>query len=222
MAKKKFTKIGVAREYLDRFPRAATMTLAKKAMKENPSVWPSLNACRKSFRDARGASGNDRKGMATHVRKKGTPTKNPFGDLPKGLTEVDGWAPLQIDPPMRALVLSDVHVPYHNDKHVRLALEEAKARRCDAIVLNGDIMDCFALSRWEKDPRERDFRHEVDATRKLLEVISAAFPNARKVFKFGNHEERYQSYMQTKAPELLDIDDFQLESVLRPTHRQPC
>jgi len=112
-------------------------------------------------------------------------------------------------------VMSDLHVPYHKEAAVKLALKEAKKRRADVVLLNGDIIDCFALSRWEKDPRERNFRREVEMTRQLLEAISELFPDARKLFKLGNHEERYQSYMQLKAPELLDLDDFQFEHVLR-------
>jgi len=48
----------------------------------------------------------------------------------------------------------------------------------------------------------------------LLVTIREAFPKARIIYKDGNHEMRWESYLSFKAPELLGIEDFMLDKVL--------
>lgn len=74
-------------------------------------------------------------------------------------------------------------------------------------------MDNFAISRWEKDPRQRDFKNEIDTTKKFFHALREAFPKTRIVWKAGNHELRYQQYMRLKSPELLGIGDFELPKI---------
>ena len=80
--------------------------------------------------------------------------------------------------------------------------------------LNGDTLDFYGLSRFEKDPRQRGFKYEIDCMRSFLKGLRNIFPNALIIFKVGNHENRYESYLRTKAPELLDVEEFQLSELL--------
>jgi predicted phosphodiesterase len=135
--------------------------------------------------------------------------------LPKPKQHLKDWKPVQLSGEIRALLLSDIHVPYFDYDALLIALDEGKKRKPTHIILNGDTIDCHAVSRWEKDPRERNFKDEIESCRQVLQAIRDTFPNAKIVFKFGNHEERYVSYMRQKAPELLGLADFDLESILR-------
>ncbi len=55
------------------------------------------------------------------------------------------------------LLLSDIHVPYHNIQALTLALKYGLENEVNTILLNGDIIDFYAISRFEKDPRKRNF-----------------------------------------------------------------
>lgn len=221
MAKTKgVCKADVARDYIRRFPDAPTMTLTKKCYAENGALWTSLESCRDSFRYVRGAHGAEQRVKAAKAGRSETfrePQQpgDPFGKIPEGLRCFNHWEAEQIDGPCRVLVLADLHVPYHDREALVLALRHGQAEGCDTVLLLGDAFDVFALSRWEKDPRKRNFAAELETMRGVLGTIRELFPDARVYYKIGNHEERYESYMFAKAPELLGVADFELKSLLR-------
>ena len=57
----------------------------------------------------------------------------------------------------RIAILSDIHIPFHDRDSLYLALTWVKNFGPDCIVLNGDIIDCYQLSNFQKDPEERRF-----------------------------------------------------------------
>lgn len=214
------TKVGgkVAKEYLSRFPDIATKTLARKAYGENKSVWPSFDACYQMVRYYRGAMGQrgrenikDKSAFREHRK----PGEGGFRKLPDGLVSIKDWGHVQIDTPGNWLAISDIHVPYHDKRALGAIWKEAKKRKVVGILLNGDIADCHCISRWQTDPRKRDFWGELKVLHQLFASLREDFPRADIVWKWGNHEERYDVYMQVKAPELLNIPDFQYGSLAR-------
>ncbi len=46
--------------------------------------------------------------------------------------------------------VNDIHVPYHDEVLVTATIEIAKAIDPDIFILNGDINDFFAISRFNK------------------------------------------------------------------------
>lgn len=140
---------------------------------------------------------------------------NPFQALPEGLTDFQDWRAIEFNGPLRALILPDVHVPYHDRAALSLALEHGLRHKADFILFNGDFGDFFAVSHWEKDPRERDFQNEILTMREVLQVIRDSFPKAKLVWKDGNHEDRWDRYMKVRAPELLGVDEFTIPSILK-------
>jgi len=134
-------------------------------------------------------------------------------ELPPALTHFSDWRAVPIEGPHRVLVLSDIHVPFHDLAAIKLAIEYGIKRDATMVLLNGDIVDFYAVSQWEKDPRRRDFPGEVRAGRQFLKALRSAFPDARIIFKEGNHEERYERYLRMKAPELIGLPDFEWGSV---------
>jgi predicted phosphodiesterase len=106
------------------------------------------------------------------------------------------------------LILSDVHLPYQDNEALECAISEGLKQECDAIILNGDALDCHMISDFVKDPRKRKFKDELYSIRQFLASLRHTFPNAHIYYKEGNHEERYWRYMRIKAPELFDIDAF--------------
>jgi predicted phosphodiesterase len=133
--------------------------------------------------------------------------------LPTALTHYDNWGSVPFAGPLRALVISDLHIPYHSTKAVELAIEYGKNNNANTVLINGDMADFFALSTWEKDPRKRNLANEVKAGQQFLEVLRDSFPKAKIILKEGNHEERWERYLETKAAELLDLPEFSWKRV---------
>jgi len=212
--KKFFQPIDCARDYVRRFPKAGHSSLARKIMADQPSVFPNVDAARQAVRRARGKHGNGhRQVIASKELFESEP--RPFTGLPPGKKQLPDWKHFEYDAPGWWLVISDLHIPFHDDAAINAAFKEAKRRNVVGILINGDLLDFYDLGVHEKDPRQRHFREEIEIVRDFLEWLREQFPKANVVWKIGNHEERYQRFMFRKAPELLDLDDFQLESFCR-------
>jgi len=208
----------LVKEALSRFPDHASLTIAKALYKKHPQVWPSIDTLRSSIKYFRGANGiQNKKTLATKefLRAKGIP-HNPMALPP---SDEKKFIPFIIEGSERIGVLSDIHVPFHNNPALTCALDHFKKRRIDCILLNGDTIDFYALSRFEKDPRERDTAYELKMVGQLLDYIREKFPKVRLIWKDGNHDERWMSYMRVKAPELLDIPQFQFSAIMRFAER---
>jgi predicted phosphodiesterase len=203
---------------LRKFPKAPSKTIATIAYRDNPACFKNLEAARTSVRHYRGAMGKLHRAYTKSpefVRPLQKPG-DPFGRIPDGLTHFGKpWAAVDIPGPLACLVLADAHIPYHDRTALLTALEYGKSNGADTVLLNGDCLDCFSVSKWEKDPRQRDFAAELETTRTFLGVLRETFPKARLIYKLGNHEERFESYMRCKAPEMLGVEDFELHSLLR-------
>lgn len=196
------------RELDAKFPTTPTLTLAKKAYKENGALFSSVEDARNKLRIIRGQSGErQRRDTKDKSQYREAATTKQFEDLPEGITHLKEWKPHDIKC-KKALILSDVHVPYHDATAVRIALEHGIKEGCDHLFFNGDLADHFSVSFWQNDPRQRDLANEVQTVVEVLESCKKAFD--RITIKEGNHEERLIRYMQVKAPELLNLEVLSL------------
>lgn len=204
--------IGLIRE----LPQASNLAIARAAKKRWPSLFNSVEAARSRVRFYRGAIGEMHRKRAIMPRPATdaqackssgygipAPRENPWGwrELPKG---VKRWA-----------VLADLHVPYHDVSAIQLAIDNS--RDCDGCLILGDMLDCYALSPWLRDPRERDFAAEVEAGKQMLAVLCQQYKTV--VWKLGNHEQRLERYLQAHAPELFGIANFTLASICETSER---
>ena len=115
------------------------------------------------------------------------------------------------------LVLSDIHCPYHSIKALTECLNYGIQKNIDAILINGDGMDCYQLSKFNPDPRKRNFKEELDAFGQLLDILRGIAP---VFYKTANHEMRYEKLLITKAPELLGVAEFELANLLHLGERK--
>jgi predicted phosphodiesterase len=199
-------------DYIKKFPNTPNLTLAKKIYKENTKLFIDVENVRSIIRTY---TGNTGKKNAKKVKDKSlfTPPKplNPF-NLPESYA--NDYTAYEIKQ-SKVLIISDLHFPYQDNKSIELALNYGLDKKANCILINGDLIDFATISRHEKDWRARSVNQEFDAVRQFLVSLRKAFPNAKIVFKHGNHEERYEKYLYVKAPELFDVSDFQLEVLLR-------
>lgn len=113
------------------------------------------------------------------------------------------------------LWMSDIHVPYHNEKAIELALDYGKDEKINTIFLGGDIMDFYQISRFDKNPTLTSLKQEFEDTRQLFAYLRYRFPDALIYFKLGNHEIRWEKFLMKKAPQLFDMAEFKLDVILR-------
>lgn len=206
-------KSEIAREYRTKFPDTPSLTLARKVYNENKVVFKDVEEARSRLRYIEGKLGKSHAKKVKHTPffKEGERPRNPF-KLPE--SEETIFEPFYIKGVSKLLVLSDIHIPYHSIDAVNTALEYGKKQGIDGILLNGDILDYYQLSRFEKDPRKRSFSHELDSGKRFLEILQKEF-KCKIFWKNGNHEDRYELYLKVKAPELLGVSDFKMENLLK-------
>lgn len=98
-------------------------------------------------------------------------------------------------------VLNDIQIPFHDQPVLDAVLGFVKKLRPDGVVLNGDIVDCYELSVYDKDPlTQASLREEVDQARALVGRLRMLSPKV--IWIGGNHEDRLRRYIWKRAPEL--------------------
>ena len=116
---------------------------------------------------------------------------------------------------VRCLVLSDIHIPYHDQAALALALAYARDYRPTHIVLNGDILDAQEISSHPKDKHNPiTFQDELNEARQFLRVLRHDHKAAKIVYTMGNHEHRLERYLTAHAPELASVDALALDELL--------
>lgn len=134
-----------------------------------------------------------------------------FDDLPEG----DGIdrKPFILNG-KKILVLSDIQIPYHDKTALKIALMNGLKNNVDVILLNGDILDMYALSNFDRTPSKRILKEELDIAKFIIKKIRESFPKARIIWKDGNHESRMQRYIDRTAPELFGIESITIPELL--------
>lgn len=190
-------------------PEANTRTLARRLAKEFSVT---IEQARSVVRNVRGNCGEaKRKSLTGQVpRPNGVAGAKP--QMPPSLA--DKWTPFVLEGVKRVGVISDVHIPYHSEVAFASAVADLKKRKIDCLLINGDFCDFYAISRWQKDPRKRDFSAELNACREALKWLRSQFPKARITVKAGNHEERYMHYLWNSAPEICNEPRMRLSEWL--------
>lgn len=117
--------------------------------------------------------------------------------------------------PDGTLLLFDIHIPHHDMFAINMAVEYAKKRfNIKHIIFGGDLLDCEALSRFEKSKDTRKFSDEIYTANSFLRGILAEFPGAGATYIMGNHEERIEKYVLKNAPELAELPGWALQDLL--------
>jgi predicted phosphodiesterase len=202
-------KVNVAREYRKKYGNEMpTLKLARIMYNDNPLFFSGVDHARTALRAIEHKMGNPKR-IIKSIDMPERP-KNPY-NLPDSDEAI--YQPYDLKA-KRLLVLSDIHIPYHNIEALTCAFDFAKGEKPDAILLNGDTLDFFGLSRFAKDPKARSFAHELKTFKEFMDVIKKTF-NAKIYFKIGNHEERYFHFLWMKAHEIVGVEEFELENIIK-------
>jgi len=127
---------------------------------------------------------------------------------------------------VKNLVISDVHAPFQDDSAVAIVMAYAKDYKPDNVIINGDLVDFYSLSMWDKSPeRKENVEKEVYETTKILHNLRSSIgKDANITLLEGNHENRLQRFLWAnqalygldalKLDKLLDLDKYGVDLVL--------
>lgn len=101
----------------------------------------------------------------------------------------------------RILAISDLHVPFHLPKETF----EEYVGIVDTLVINGDILDCQALSKFPKLYRLSPMEEIIMARQYIIDLIEYIQPK-RVYLTYGNHDVRMGNYFAKN----LDSDILEL------------
>lgn len=98
------------------------------------------------------------------------------------------------------LIMSDLHVPEHDEKKILETCE--KHKNVSMLILGGDIIDCAGVSAWTSEGITL-LDHELIEAHKLMKKIKSIMnPNCRIVLVKGNHEQRVNRMFASNAKQL--------------------
>jgi len=118
---------------------------------------------------------------------------------------------------MKILCIGDLHIPFQDNEALECVYEFLKYFRPSYIVILGDFVDFYAVSRYDKDPeRLNSLKDEVEQGKEILGKIRK-LTSCRIIWLEGNHEERWRKFVYRKAPELASVlpafpDIFKLQN----------
>jgi predicted phosphodiesterase len=114
----------------------------------------------------------------------------------------------------KTFIMSDVHLPHHDVEAVSIALNRMAEYQPDVVILNGDIVDFYQISRWETEPGAEGVDQELIEFEKFIRLIKQ-ITNAKIYYILGNHEMRLRSYLLRKAKELFTLPQLSYESLFK-------
>ena len=117
----------------------------------------------------------------------------------------------------KALIINDLHIPFHDRRAIDLMLKVADQFKPDIVFINGDIGDFWAISSYVKISTLRDqaaLKKELSQCRRFLRGLRDRFPNSKIVFIAGNHEYRWDCYIEEHARELVGLKGLSLKDQL--------
>lgn len=99
------------------------------------------------------------------------------------------------------LSISDLHIPFQ----LNYELLKDYRNKIDILQLNGDIVDCQALSKFSKQYRISPMEEIIQGRQYLIELINYLIPT-KVVCNYGNHDKRFANYFSKN----LDSDVLEL------------
>jgi predicted phosphodiesterase len=201
------TKVDLCNDYREKYGwEMPTLKLARIVYNGNQLLFKDVEAARDCLRAIEGK----KKGGSKVIKEIPNRPLNPY-NLPSSDETI--YEPFKIDA-KKLLVLSDIHIPYHSIDAITIAFDWAKKQKPDAVLLNGDTLDFFGLSRYAKDPKKRSISSELESFKDFINIIKQTF-DAKIYFKIGNHEERYEHFLWMKAGEIMGVDEFEIANILK-------
>lgn len=190
-------------------PTAPSRTLANKLVESYPEYFSkyetrdkAVEYARGIFRRIFGQSGNkslkSNKSLYRPSRLPGVPAQQFIPDT----------TPVKLTGYKKLVLLADIHLPYHDEQKLELALSKIQDFAPDALILLGDLMDSAAISTYPKWGYEAQLLSELRAVEEFMLGIKNLLPEHCAIFwKHGNHEDRLRRYISLNSTSLVNAVD---------------
>lgn len=110
------------------------------------------------------------------------------------------------------LIMSDLHMPFHDRSALRKAIKFCGQKKPDVILINGDLADQYAASRFPRQVNLMTNEEEIRLFRKYAEemfyTLQRVSPKSKIILTRGNHCVRLNKRIQERLPELVGVFDF--------------
>ena len=115
----------------------------------------------------------------------------------------------------KTIICNDFHGQFCDKLACNLLFSFIKREKPNKVIINGDLVDFYSISRFDKDPGRKELlQDEIDECFNLMVDIRNSAPDAEIILIEGNHEARLRKYLRSKAPALATLKVLQIESLL--------
>jgi hypothetical protein len=205
----------IIREYLEKYKddiisgKVSKKGLARSIYDMYPNVFKSVEQVRGTIRSLTGANQKD---VISLFDFKSTIQHGLKSTIPASRSE--GAKDFVIEKVKKMLTFMDVHIPYHSVKPIEAMFAFVADKGIDGILINGDLIDMYMISRWNKDPDKTTMKEELEMTKEFFTFLREMFPKIPVYYKLGNHEDRWENYLKQNAAALYGMEFLNLETVL--------
>jgi len=185
--------------------------IAKVLCDEFPKEFKSIETARSMIRYYTGNSGGENYEHAKNTNKL---IHGAFGNLDYEEAEIP-QEPYMIPTGIKTVgMFGDMHGLWRDQKTIEIALADFYQSDVDAIIMGGDIIDCYQESDFSKDPRKSSMQREREFIIEFLKQMQNTFSNTQIYYKLGNHEARHERYMLRNAPAIYDENIMGIPALL--------
>jgi UDP-2,3-diacylglucosamine pyrophosphatase LpxH len=114
----------------------------------------------------------------------------------------------------RVFFISDLHVPYHDERAVEIALNECAKYGPTILVIGGDGIDLQCVSQHDREPGHRRLSEELETMRAFLKTLREGVGNIPIYYIEGNHEYRLPRFIMKHAAEFAGISEITVPNLL--------
>jgi len=121
----------------------------------------------------------------------------------------------KVNDAMKTMVVSDLHGQFVDNKAYKIMLQYARDYKPDNFVINGDLLDFYTVSTFDKNPeRKENIQYELQAGENIVKNIRKNIGSKAKLyFLEGNHDARLQRFVW-RNPELEGLEALELPNLL--------
>ena len=211
---KHLNKSDVARTWRKKYPKKASLALARIMYKKEFPLFGSVESARSSLRYVEGKQGANLKKQLGTKAELVIEEPRPYNPYKLPDSDETSYEPYIFKGHKRVAIFADLHIPYHKIDSLTAAIQFCKKEKPDGLLLNGDVLDFHAISRFQKDPRKKSFATELSIFKQIFEIFENEF-KCQIYFKLGNHDERYENFLMQKAGELIGVEEFEFHNIIK-------
>lgn len=207
------TKIDLAKECVERHIEIALKTktqiskryIATVLTTEHPEKFKNVEDARTYIRTVTGSNPIHRKTPTPHID-----LARRFALIPAAIKETSTTEPFIVPTNVhRTLWMADIHGRFYDRKAFETAIEYGVKKNCDSVIINGDFLDFYQHSKFDKNPQTSILMDEREWAQDVLKLLQDVFGYV--VLKEGNHDSRREAHIARLAstmPELMDLSKY--------------